>query len=101
METIGDLEHRVGQLIREARLGRDTTQSELARASDLSLSALQNLENGRGVKLETFLRALRALDRLDIIDSLDEGYSELSPMEALRLSKNKPARPQRASRRTR
>ncbi len=99
MSTIQDIESKTGRFIREARLGRDLTQAELARQSDVSLSSLQNLEAGRGVKLETFLRTLRTLDRLDIIDALDEGFSELSPMEALRLAQKKPARPQRASRR--
>ncbi|WP_404289201.1 helix-turn-helix transcriptional regulator [Glutamicibacter arilaitensis] len=100
MKSIDSLERRTGELVREARLGRDITQAELARNSDLSLSAVQNLEAGRGVKLETFLRVLRALDRLDVIESLNEGYSDVSPMEALRLSQNRPARPQRASKRS-
>jgi len=99
MTAIWELQAQVSRLVREARLGRDWTQAELARRSDVSLASIQKLERDGKSSLETFLRVLRALDRLDVIDSLDEGFSEPSPMEALRLMKKKPARPQRASRR--
>lgn len=98
MEPIEQLEHRTGRLVREARLGRDMSQAELARVSNLSISTVRKLESGRGANLETFLRVLRAIDRLDVIDTLDEGFSQPSPMVQLRLAKKLTARPQRASR---
>lgn len=98
MENVYDLEAKVGRLVREARLGRDMSQVELAHQSNVTVSTIQNLERGKGAQLKTFLMVLRSLERLDIIDSLDERYSEPSPMELLRKSQNKPARPQRASR---
>ena len=101
MEAIDDLLLRAGKLVREARLNRDMTQMELARDSDMSLGALQNLESGKPVRLDTFLRALRTLNRLDVLDNLDEGFDQPSPMELLRISQKKPAKPQRASRRSR
>lgn len=98
MEPIEVLEQRTGRLVREARLGRDMSQAELARISNLSISTVRKLESGSGANLETFLRVLRTLDRLDVIDSLDEGFSEPSPMAKLRIAKKLSARRQRASR---
>lgn len=97
METIDDLQQRVGRLLREARLKRDISQEELSRMSDVSSRSIHSIETGSGARLETFLRILRALDRLDMIDYLDEGYNELSPLEELRMMRGQPRRPQRAS----
>jgi len=68
------------------------TRFPLLRAG-IALTAVKNLESGKGATLKTLIKTLRALDRADWLASLAPAVS-ISPLQML---KSKPAR-QRASR---
>ena len=62
----------------------------------MALSALKNLESGKGAALKTFLKILRALERLEWLNTLAPVVS-ISPLQVL----NSKASRQRASRKRR
>lgn len=71
-----DWEAEVGAQIRRERLSADIDQVSLASTANVSLSALKNLESGRGVTLKTLIRVVRALGR-------EEWLASLSPEPAV------------------
>lgn len=89
-----EIESDLGGQVRTLRLRKNLRQDLLAERAGVALSALKNLESGKGAALKTFLKVLRALDRLDWLDALAPAVS-ISPLEML---KAKPVR-RRASRR--
>jgi transcriptional regulator with XRE-family HTH domain len=91
----------IGGYVRAARLGRGKDQVGLARDADVSLSALRNLESGRGSSLATLVKVVRALDRLDWLEQLDESAAFPTPIEQLRAARRQRPRPRRAPRRAR
>ena len=97
MATTQDLERELGGQFRSLRLAQDVDQKTLAREADVGLSALKNLESGRGTSLKTVIRVARALGQEEWLRTF---YPEpdVSPMELLRAQRGA-ARPQRASRR--
>jgi transcriptional regulator with XRE-family HTH domain len=82
---------RFGEQLREHRLLRDLTQTELAARADVARSAVQNLESGRGT-LETLVRVVRALGREDWLASFGNRPT-INPLHMTRSA----ARRQRAS----
>jgi len=92
-KTTGEIEKELGLQIRSLRLRRNFDQVGLAERAGVALSALKNLESGKGAALKTFLKVLRALERLEWLDSLAPAVS-ISPLQIL---KSKAPR-QRASR---
>ncbi|MDR1791560.1 MAG: helix-turn-helix domain-containing protein [Propionibacteriaceae bacterium] len=95
--TTDDLEREVGRKFRALRLQADVDQVGLAKQANVSLSALKNLEAGRGSSLRTLIRVARALDKLEWLLSVYE-EPEISPMAMLRAREGIKPR-QRASRR--
>ena len=91
--TIAELESRLGEQIRALRLRRNLDQQTIADRADVALSALKNVESGKGSTVKTLIRVLRALDQLDWLTSLSPAVS-ISPLQVL---KRKPPR-RRASR---
>ena len=79
--------------MRALRLRANLDQVSLAERAGVGLTALKNLESGKGATLKTLIKTLRALDRADWLTSLAPPVS-ISPMQML---KTKSAR-QRASR---
>ncbi len=65
-----NLQHDLGNRLRQLRLSRNLDQRTVAGKAGISLRALSKLENGQGSTLETFLRTLRALDYVKGIDML-------------------------------
>ncbi len=94
--TTEELEARLGQQIRALRLRRNVDQQALAAQAGVALSALKNVESGKGATLKTLLKVLRALDRLDWLNSLSPAVS-ISPLQLL---KQKAPRQRASSRRT-
>ncbi len=94
--TTEELEAQLGLQIRALRLRRNVDQQALAEQAGVALSALKNVESGKGSTLKTLLRVLRALDRLDWIASLAPTIS-ISPLQML---KQKAPRQRASSRRT-
>lgn len=91
--TTEEIEAGLGEQVRALRLRKNLRQDLLAERAGVALSALKNLESGKGAALKTFLKVLRALDRLDWLDALAPPVS-ISPLEML---KARPVR-RRASR---
>jgi len=94
--TTEELEAQLGLQIRALRLRRNVDQQALAEQAGVALSALKNVESGKGSTLKTLLKVLRALDRLDWIASLAPTIS-ISPLQML---KQKAPRQRASSRRT-
>lgn len=80
--TLGEWEATLGDAIRQLRIEAGLDQAELADRANVSRSAIQALETGRGTRLHTLLAALRALDRMDTFDLIMPPTGP-SPMEAL------------------
>lgn len=92
--TVADWEAELGEQLRALRLRADLDQISLAERAGIGLSALKNLESGKGATLKTLIRTLRALDRTAWLESLAPAVG-ISPLQML---KAKPGR-RRASRR--
>lgn len=82
----------LGEQVRNLRLRQNLDQRTLAEQAGVGLSALKNLESGKGATLKTMIKVLRALGRASWLESLAPAVS-ISPLQML---KTKPAR-QRAS----
>jgi transcriptional regulator with XRE-family HTH domain len=94
--TTDELEAQLGQQIRTLRLRRNVDQQALAEQAGVALSALKNVESGKGATVKTLLKVLRALDRTDWLKSLSPAVS-VSPLQLL---KQKAPRQRASSRRT-
>ncbi len=88
-----DWEADLGEQVRQLRLRANLDQQSLARRAGIGLSALKNLESGKGATLKTLIKTLRALDRAAWLETLAPNVS-ISPLQML---KTQPVR-QRASR---
>jgi transcriptional regulator with XRE-family HTH domain len=91
-QSSDEIEAQLGQQMRSLRLRRNLDQQTLASKADVGLSALKNIESGKGSTVRTLVRVLRALDRLDWLATLAPAVS-ISPLQLLQ---KKPLR-QRAS----
>jgi transcriptional regulator with XRE-family HTH domain len=88
-----DWEVQLGEQVRKLRLRNNLDQQTLAIQAGIGLSALKNLESGKGATLKTLIKTLRALDRAAWLETLAPNVS-ISPLQML---KTQPVR-QRASR---
>lgn len=98
METAKTIEEwgvELGEQMRALRLRANLDQVSLAQRAGIGLTAIKNLESGKGATLKTLIKTLRALDRADWLGTLAPSVS-ISPLQML---KAKPAR-QRARKRT-
>ncbi len=86
-------EAALGGQVRALRLRENLDQRALAERAGVGLSALKNVESGKGATLKTFIKVMRALGRADWFETLAPTVS-ISPLQML---KTKPVR-QRASR---
>lgn len=94
-----ELEATLGRGVRARRIERRLTQVELAERANVSIGALQNLENGRGSTTSTLVRVVHALGRDEWIESLapnDAGFNPLDLLEPRRSPRRRP--PQRVRR---
>jgi transcriptional regulator with XRE-family HTH domain len=81
--TPGELQHRLGERLKQLRLTRNLDQRTTAEKAGISEKALRNLEAGRGSTVETLLRVLKALDYLQGLDMLAPEAS-VNPLDLLR-----------------
>jgi transcriptional regulator with XRE-family HTH domain len=95
VRTADELEAELGQQVRALRLRANLDQQTLAQQAGVALSALKNVESGKGATLKTLLKVLRALNRLEWIQSLSPAVS-ISPLQLLKQKRPR----QRASSRT-
>jgi transcriptional regulator with XRE-family HTH domain len=77
-------EAELGSQVRRLRLRQNRTQSELAIAANISLSALKTLELGRGSSVRTLIQVTRALDRSEWLSAFSPPEPSFSPMQMLR-----------------
>lgn len=85
--TVGstkEMEAELGHEVRRLRLRQNLTQRQLADDANVSLSALKNLELGRGSGVRTLILVARALGRTDWLGSFAPQESSVSPMQMLR-----------------
>ncbi len=78
----------IGANLKQMRLNRNLSQEQLARISGLNRVTISRLEGGRAATLLTIVGVLRAMDKLDILNGFREDV-KISPLERLRMSKNK------------
>ena len=93
-KSVEEWEFVLGEQMRALRLRANLDQISLAERAGIGLTAVKNVESGKGATLKTLIKMLRALDRADWLTTLAPPVS-ISPLQML---KAKPAR-QRASRR--
>lgn len=74
----------MGKRLKEYRLRKNFTQSELAVKTGISVLSVQNLEKGRSVSLSTFISVLRMLKILGNVETLIPELP-VSPVELLKL----------------
>lgn len=96
-QTLADWEQAIGEQLRLLRIEAGLDQLGLASAANLSRSAIQSLEQGRGSRLATVIAVLRALGREDLLEPLLPPVGP-TPMELLRAERGRPPRPQRVRR---
>ncbi|MEN9621492.1 MAG: hypothetical protein RL499_1685 [Actinomycetota bacterium] len=92
--TLDEWEQQVGAAIRRLRLDAELDQLELAVRANVSRSAVQALERGKGSRLRTLLAVLRALDRTDALDAIMPPDGP-TPLEVLAQARRAAAAPQR------
>ncbi len=73
----------LGEQVRALRLRENLDQRALAQRAGAGLSALKNLESGKGATLQTFIKVLRALGRADWFQTLAPAVS-ISPLQMLK-----------------
>lgn len=74
----------IGKRLKEYRLRKNYTQSELAVKAGISVLSVQNLEKGCSVSLSTFISVLRMLNVLGNVETLIPELP-ISPIELLKL----------------
>lgn len=85
----------LGARVKTNRLMNNISQEKLAEETGLGKITIQNIESGKGSKLETFIRLLRYfgdLDKLDKILSIGfspkEQYMNMNKKQRLRASRS-------------
>ena len=64
-QTIAEMEAALGANLKALRLDLNIDQQTVAGRAGISISALKNLENGRGSTVRTLVATLRALGRAE------------------------------------
>lgn len=88
----------LGNQIRENRIRADMSQQEMARAANVGLATIKNLEGGKGSSLTTLVQVIRALNRAEWLTALAPAVS-VSPLQMLKQAKGDHKKP-RVARRT-
>jgi len=78
----------LGRAVRLLRVNQRMTQEDLAKSANIALTALRNLEAGRGSSLRSFILVLRVLGQTDWLSALTPEEPSVSPMELLRQREN-------------
>ena len=100
VRTTEEWEHELGVAIQKLRLIRKLTQVELAGAANISLSAVQNLESGKGSTVKSLIAVARALGRSDWLNAITPPSPKISPMEMLRQKEAAPPPKRRYKKKT-
>lgn len=68
--TPEQLEEILGQQVRNLRILRDLTQSELAERAGVALNAVKRLESGQTSTTKSLIKVLKALNRTEWLETL-------------------------------
>ena len=71
---------QLGQRVRALRLRANVSQQDLAQETSLSERTIRNIEKGKGISLENFIRIVRFFSELDKLDTFFQ-LEEISPKE--------------------
>jgi transcriptional regulator with XRE-family HTH domain len=74
--TPDEMEAALGERLKLLRLARNLDQVTLSKQAGVGVSALKNLENGRGSTLRSLVRVVRALGR-------EEWLAGIAPMPTI------------------
>lgn len=85
--TTEEWEVELGLAVRRVRKQAGLTQQQLARAANVSLSSVQNLERGGGSSLRTLVRVARALGRESWLGGFAPPEPTISPLAVLKASR--------------
>ena len=88
-------EKTIGETIRRLRIRKGQPLEEVAAKASLSPISVRALELGRGSTLSTLLKVLKAIDETGFILDWMEKSDVISPMQALRNSRQLAAEPKR------
>jgi len=91
-------EIEIGATIRQMRIRKGLSLDDVAARANLSLTAVRNLELGRGSTLRTMIKVLSAIGEMRLFAEWIESSKEFSPIALFRETQRKAARPQRVSR---
>lgn len=64
-QTIAEVQIDFGQRVRKLRLNKNLDRQTVASQAGISVSAVQNLESGKGATLKTLIAVLRVLGHID------------------------------------
>ena len=81
----------IGQQMRQMRFNNQLSQQQLAERAGLSRSTITQVENGKGVNMESMVAILRALNKLEILNCF-ESEALLSPILIAKLQGKIPQR---------
>ncbi|TSA20759.1 MAG: XRE family transcriptional regulator [Betaproteobacteria bacterium] len=82
-KTVAEWESDLGSQVRALRLRANLDQVSLAERAGIGLTALKNLESGKGATVKTLVRMLRALNRAEWLLTLAPSVS-ISPLQMLK-----------------
>lgn len=91
--TTEEWEQELGYQVRNYRLRLNLNQIDLAEKANVGLSALKNLESGKGATVKTLIKVIRSLGRADWLEALEPEVT-ISPLQ---LAKFKRARKRASS----
>ena len=69
----------VGKQMRQMRMNVRLSQQQLAERAGVSRSTITQVENGKGMKMESVVAILRVLNKLEILNSF-ETHAPISPL---------------------
>lgn len=81
----------IGEFIQHHRLNQNKSQSDIAKAANISRSTLSLLERGEKVNLNSLIQVLRVLELLHVMDAFKVN-NQISPIEYAKLQKTKRSR---------
>ena len=81
----------VGKQMQQMRINARLSQQQLAERAGVSRSTITQVENGKGMKLESVVAMLRALNKLEILNTF-ETEALISPLLIAKLQGKIPQR---------
>ena len=90
--TTSEWQQKIGSQVRSIRLLRNIEQTVVAAQAGISVTAIKNLESGKGATIKTLIKVLRVYGREDWFNTLAPSIT-ISPLQMLTLkSKRQRAR---------